>query len=236
MTNQKQGPIAKFRQVGPSPKYDFVKSKPIRAVGLVCGLQRTRTVPLVLAVITFISISLASAQTTTEQVVPSVIKYSGMLADTEGKPLTEPVELTFSLYKTEQGGAALWMESQRVEPDKQGNYSNTRLNDFGGIARHAVCRRRSSVAWGSDIEPSRATSRDVVGGALCHEGWRRGDLGGAPGFSLHANGRCLQQCVDIGQFDVHIADNYIGRDIPVRVERHHQRRNGRCDSCFHDRH
>src|SRR5690348_500395 len=124
MTHRNQDPMAKFPQVGLNPNYDFVLSKVIRGFDGV-SLKRNGTVAFMLAVIAFISVALASGQTATEQVVPSVIKYSGVLADTDGKPFTEPVELTFSLYKTEQGGAALWMESQRVEPDKQGNYTVT---------------------------------------------------------------------------------------------------------------
>jgi len=124
MTHRKQDPIAKFPQVGLNRKYDFEGSKVIHGFDGV-SLKRNGTVAVMLAVITLISVALASGQTATEQVVPSAIKYNGVLADTDGKPLTEPLELTFSLYKTEQGGAALWMESQRVEPDRQGNYTVT---------------------------------------------------------------------------------------------------------------
>lgn len=124
MTHRNQDPITKFPQVGLNPKYDFKESKVIHGFDRV-SLKRNGTVAVMLAVIIFLSVALASGQTTTDQVVPSVIKYSSVLADTDGKPLTEPAELTFSLYKAEQGGAALWMESQRVEPDKQGNYTVT---------------------------------------------------------------------------------------------------------------
>ena len=124
MTHRKQDPIAKFPQVDHNPECDFEGSKVTRGFDRV-SLKRNGTVAVMLAVIILLSVALASGQTATEQVVPSVIKYTGVLADTDGKPLTEPVELSFSLYKTEQGGAALWMESQRVEPDKQGNYTVT---------------------------------------------------------------------------------------------------------------
>lgn len=124
MTNRKQGAMTKFPQIDPNPKREFLGSKLIRGVDLV-SLHRGWPVAFMLAIITLISVAVASGQIATEQVVPSVIKYSGALADADGRPLTEPVELTFSLYKTEQGGAALWMESQRVETDKQGNYTVT---------------------------------------------------------------------------------------------------------------
>ena len=43
--------------------------------------------------------------------VPTVIRFSGNLADANGKPLSGMVGVTFSLYKDQQGGAPLWVES-----------------------------------------------------------------------------------------------------------------------------
>jgi hypothetical protein len=56
-------------------------------------------------------------------VVPTLIRFSGTLTDVGGKPLTGLVGVTFSLYKDEQGGAPLWMETQSVTPDKNGHCS-----------------------------------------------------------------------------------------------------------------
>jgi len=56
-------------------------------------------------------------------VVPPVIKFSGVLTDVNNKPLTGTVGVTFSLYKESQGGAALWVETQNVTPDKTGHYT-----------------------------------------------------------------------------------------------------------------
>jgi hypothetical protein len=55
--------------------------------------------------------------------VPSLVNYSGILTDGNGKPLTGVVGVTFALYKEEQGGASLWLETQNVQPDKTGHYS-----------------------------------------------------------------------------------------------------------------
>jgi N-acetylneuraminic acid mutarotase len=57
--------------------------------------------------------------------VPTVIRFSGNLADADGKPLSGMVGVTFSLYKEEQGGAPLWVETQNVAGDKSGHYSVT---------------------------------------------------------------------------------------------------------------
>lgn len=55
--------------------------------------------------------------------VPSVVNYSGVLADLSGKPLTNIAGVTFALYKEAQGGAPLWIETQSVHLDKTGHYS-----------------------------------------------------------------------------------------------------------------
>ncbi len=67
--------------------------------------------------------SLAAAQNSAEPVVPSFVKYSGSLADASGRSISGNVEVTFSLYREQRGGAALWMESQTVEADSGGNYT-----------------------------------------------------------------------------------------------------------------
>src|SRR5579862_5211462 len=115
MTNRQQSPVAKFPQVGPNAKCDFVGSKVMRGVDRV-SLQRNGTIVFMLAVITFISVAFASGQIATDQVVPSVINYSGMLTDNDGKPLTGPEEVTFSLYKSEQGGGAFGWNRNESKP------------------------------------------------------------------------------------------------------------------------
>jgi hypothetical protein len=57
--------------------------------------------------------------------VPTVIRFSGTLARADGKALSGVVGVTFSLYKDEQGGAPLWVETQNVVPDKSGHYTVT---------------------------------------------------------------------------------------------------------------
>ncbi len=56
-------------------------------------------------------------------VVPPLVSFSGVLNDLNGKPLTTITGVTFLLYKEEQGGAPLWLETQNVQPDKTGRYS-----------------------------------------------------------------------------------------------------------------
>lgn len=56
-------------------------------------------------------------------IVPPLVKFSGTLNDSTGKPMTGVVGVTFALYKDEQGGAPLWLETQNVTADKTGHYS-----------------------------------------------------------------------------------------------------------------
>jgi hypothetical protein len=64
-----------------------------------------------------------AASAAANAVVPPVVKFSGVLTDTNNKPVSGTVGVTFSLYKEPQGGAALWVETQNVVADKTGRYT-----------------------------------------------------------------------------------------------------------------
>jgi hypothetical protein len=55
--------------------------------------------------------------------VPRLVKFAGTLKDGLGKPWTGVVGVTFAIYKEQEGGAALWLETQNVELDEQGRYT-----------------------------------------------------------------------------------------------------------------
>jgi len=61
--------------------------------------------------------------TSTNAVVPPLVKFGGILTDVNSKPLSGVVGVTFALYKDQQGGAPLWLETQNVTADKTGHYS-----------------------------------------------------------------------------------------------------------------
>ena len=61
--------------------------------------------------------------TGSDSVVPGLMRFSGSLRDSIGKPITDISGVTFLVYKDEQGGAPLWMETQNVQPDNSGRYS-----------------------------------------------------------------------------------------------------------------
>ncbi|HEV2350283.1 MAG TPA: hypothetical protein VG028_10610 [Terriglobia bacterium] len=58
-----------------------------------------------------------------QAVVPRLMKFSGLLRDAIGKPLSGTVDVTFALYNTEAGGTPLWYETQSVQVDESGRYT-----------------------------------------------------------------------------------------------------------------
>jgi trimeric autotransporter adhesin len=55
--------------------------------------------------------------------VPPLIQFSNVATDESGNPLSGTVSIAFSLYGGQQGGEALWSETQNVQPDATGHYS-----------------------------------------------------------------------------------------------------------------
>ena len=70
------------------------------------------------------SLSLAQQASTTGStiIVPHLIRFAGMLKDPSGHPLTGIAGVTFSLYREQEGGAPVWLETQNVAPDANGRY------------------------------------------------------------------------------------------------------------------
>jgi len=59
---------------------------------------------------------------TASTAVPRLVKFSGTVKDADGKPRTGVTGITFALYKDQESGAALWLETQNVAADAQGQY------------------------------------------------------------------------------------------------------------------
>ena len=55
--------------------------------------------------------------------VPRLIRFGGVVKDDTGRPLTGFVGITFGLYKEQEGGAALWLETQNTPLEANGRYS-----------------------------------------------------------------------------------------------------------------
>ncbi len=65
--------------------------------------------------------------------IPRTINYQGYLKDAAGKPVTGPVNLTFTLYSSASGVGPVWTESHPGVPLANGVYSATlgETNSFG---------------------------------------------------------------------------------------------------------
>ncbi|MGD0215741.1 MAG: hypothetical protein ABSB87_21165, partial [Terriglobales bacterium] len=88
----------------------------------------------VLIVLMCCALPIYSQQASSADVVPALVKFTGALSDTNGKPLTGTVGITFLLYKEQAGGAPLWMETQNVQADKNGHYSAM----LGSVSDHGL--------------------------------------------------------------------------------------------------
>jgi hypothetical protein len=55
--------------------------------------------------------------------VPQIIQFSGIVKDGAAAVPSGTVSVTFTLYENEQGGTALWSETDNVQVDAQGHYT-----------------------------------------------------------------------------------------------------------------
>ena len=78
---------------------------------------------LLATICTTLAQNVVSNSTPTSTQVPRLIKFSGVAKDESGKPVTGAVGITFLLYKDEQGGSPLWVETQNVRADETGHYT-----------------------------------------------------------------------------------------------------------------
>jgi trimeric autotransporter adhesin len=67
--------------------------------------------------------SIGSAQQSATTAVPNLIRYGGTLKDASGAAIAATTGVTFAIYKQQDGGAPVWMETQNVTPDAGGQYS-----------------------------------------------------------------------------------------------------------------
>ena len=60
-----------------------------------------------------------------ESLVPRLVNFNGIATDVDGKPLSGTVGITFGIYKEQQGGAPMWIETQNVSLKASGRYTVT---------------------------------------------------------------------------------------------------------------
>jgi hypothetical protein len=55
--------------------------------------------------------------------VPHLVRFAGVVKDVTGEPLAGTMGVTFTLYREQEGGAPLWLETQNVTADSGGSYT-----------------------------------------------------------------------------------------------------------------
>jgi hypothetical protein len=56
------------------------------------------------------------------QRVPRLVKFSGVLRNSDGQPRTGATGVSYAIYNEATGGERLWQETQNVHPDQEGHY------------------------------------------------------------------------------------------------------------------
>ena len=104
-----------------------------------------RRISFVIALSTLLFASIVSAQQALTTSVPNLIRYSGTLKD--ASPASTTVGVTFAIYKQQEGGAPIWMETQNVTPGRDGQYS-VLLGSTTATGLPTICsRNRKNAGW-----------------------------------------------------------------------------------------
>ncbi len=87
--------------------------------------MRRASTAFALAISTVLLASFLPAQQSSPTAVPNLIRYSGTLKDAQDKASVpaQTVGVTFAIYNQQDGGAAVWQETQNVSLDTNGQYS-----------------------------------------------------------------------------------------------------------------
>jgi hypothetical protein len=64
-----------------------------------------------------------SAGSASSAKVPQLVRFSGVLRDLAGQPLTGSIDVHFAIYKDETDTAAIWEETQTLQLDEHGRYT-----------------------------------------------------------------------------------------------------------------
>ena len=102
---------------------------------------------LTVAVFAAVLVTVSFAQQASQLTVPNLIRYGGELRDANGVALfSATVGVTFAIYKQQDGGAPIWIETQNVTSDATGNYSALLGSTTAGMPMD-IFSPRSSGGW-----------------------------------------------------------------------------------------
>ncbi len=95
--------------------------------------------------------------------IPALIQFGGVLVDVNGKPMTGTVGVTFAVYKNQEGGAPLWVETQNVQPNKAGHYSVTLgATASTGLPGDLFVQWRSALDWSASCKGKTSSPRVML--------------------------------------------------------------------------
>jgi hypothetical protein len=86
-------------------------------------MKRYRLFLLVALCLSLVQLTLAQTSGETASALPRLVRFGGTVRDPSGSPLPGVAGITFALYSEQNGGAALWMETQNVTADSGGHYT-----------------------------------------------------------------------------------------------------------------
>jgi hypothetical protein len=113
----------RFQRIALIRRNDDARSEaPSQACTAKCTTQGCAVLLLALSCVT-VRAQQASSSSASGISVPRLVSFSGKLTDVQGKPASQIEGVTFAIYKDQQGGAPLWLETQNVMPDSSGRYS-----------------------------------------------------------------------------------------------------------------
>jgi trimeric autotransporter adhesin len=78
---------------------------------------------LVLVCVSASAVPASAQQSVAQTSVPRLVQFSGVLKDAGARPVAGVSSVTFAIYAEQEGGAALWSETQNVLADSNGHYS-----------------------------------------------------------------------------------------------------------------
>jgi hypothetical protein len=70
-----------------------------------------------------LSVAQSTSNAVSTEAVPRLVKFGGVVKNDLGHAKTGVVGVTFAIYKEQEGGAPLWIETQTVQADNRGNYT-----------------------------------------------------------------------------------------------------------------
>ena len=84
---------------------------------------------------------------------PGLINYQGRLTNPSGKPITTPVEVTFTFWDAEAGGAQLggaYSDTDTITADANGIYSTMIGDDPGNLVPVSIFNGECGLAQCAD--------------------------------------------------------------------------------------